>query len=758
MSPHFSMKNLNEDEESSDSDHRRKRRKMEQNGVAKGAASAPASNPNSFAAKMMAKMGYVEGQGLGATGRGRLAPIETQLRPQGAGLGAVKEKTKQAKDEEKREAAFRGEILEDSEEEDRKRRRKLKEKRQLESRNGASQTTPRPKIKHRTATEIEAAADGLEVPNILKSIIDATGAEAKLLTSTAGLMVSHSTMVPSETEAMKIARRARRDLESFADEWNGLAERKKYFEMEEIQVVQELDEEDQASRNLQDLIKTVQELQQLNITPSRVEQPNSAWEETTVILEPIEDEFHEGVDRFALQEIAVAALHPLFKTAMQDWEPLEDPTSVAPWIERLRGILEIKLNALSNEIALQNGSYGTKPKSKSTTHYETMIYTLWLPPVRSAITNTWDVHEPTPVLDLLEIWRPLLPPFILTSLLSQLIPHRLSSALAAWKPRSTPKHRSRSPLPHIWLFPWLPYLDEQHTDPKSQTGLLADVKRKFKSILATWDLTVGTIPGLDSWRSVLHSELSALLVRNLLPRLATHLSQNLIIDPADQDLDPLTQALQWNSFFSLSTTAQLLAAEFFPKWHQTLHLWLTASPNYDEIREWYLWWKAQLHALAPGINDLPVIDAEWTRGLDTIALALDLGPAAASQLPPPPAGPAPPLAAAKSTATVTPTIDVSGNGAARGLNAPVTFRDVVEHWCDEHELFLEPLKQADVQSGLPLFRLTASAIGRGRGGVVAYLKGDVLWVRGGAGRGFTPVALDDALVVRAGGVVVVGSG
>lgn len=746
---HFSMKSLDEEEGSSDSDHRRKRRKMEQNGVGKATPSAPMSNPNSFAAKMMAKMGYVEGQGLGATGRGRLAPIETQLRPQGVGLGAVKEKTKQAKDEEKREAAFRGEVLEDSEEEDKKRRRKLKESRQSESRSRVSQNTARPKIKYRTATEIEAAADGLEVPIILKSIIDATGTETKLLTSTAGLMVSHSTMVPGETESMKIARRARRDLEAFADEWNGLAERKKYFEMQEMQLVQELDEEDQTSQNLQGLIKTTQELQQLNLTNSSGDQSNSAWEEVTVSLESIQARLHEDVDKFALQEIAVAALHPLFKTAMQDWEPLDSPASVSSWIERMRGILDIKSDTPSNEIALQNGFHNTKAQSKSTSHYETMIYTLWLPPVRSAITNTWDVHEPTPVLSLLEIWRPLLPSFILTSLLSQLIPHRLSSALAAWKPRSMVKHRNRSSLPHVWLFPWLAYLEEHHTDPKSAIGLLADVKRKFKSILATWDLTVGTIPGLDSWRSVLDSELSALLVRHLLPRLAAHLSQNLVIDPGDQDLDPLTQVLQWNSFFSLSTTAQLLAAEFFPKWHHTLHLWLTASPNYDEIREWYLWWKAQLHALAPGVNDLPVIDVEWTRGLDTIALALDLGPDAASQLPPPPAGPAPPLAAAKTNKT--PALDAIDSGAARGLSTPVTFRDVVEHWCDEHELFLEPLKQADVQSGLPLFRLTASAIGRG--GVVAYLKGDVLWVREGAGRGFTPVALDDALVLRAGGVV-----
>lgn len=746
---HFSMKDLDGgEEESSDSDHRRKRRKMGQDGALNSAARAPSTNSNSFAAKMMAKMGYVEGQGLGATGRGRLAPIETQVRPQGAGLGAVREKTKQAKDEEKREAAFRGEILEDSEEEEKKRRQKLKEKRKSELRNGVSQSTTKPKIKYRTATEIEAAADGLEVPNVLKLIIDATGTEEKILTSTTGLMTSHSTMVPSETEAMKIARRARRDLEAFADEWNGLAERKEYFEMQEVQLVKELDEEDQTSQNLQSLIKIVQQLQKLNLTNPSVDDPKLLWEEAVTSLESMNNVLNEGIDRYALQEIAVATIHPLFKSAMQDWEPLEDPVSVAPWVDRLREILVIKPETSGNEVVLRNGSYDSRAVKKSTTHYETMIYTLWLPPIRSAITNTWNIHEPNPMLNLLDTWRPLLPPFILSSLLNQLIPHRLSSALAAWKPRSTHKHRNRSPLPHTWLFPWLPYLDEQHTDPKSMTGLLADVKRKFKSLLATWDLGAGIPPGLESWRSVLHSELSALLVRHLLPRLAMHLSQNLVIDPADQDMDPLTQALQWNSMFSLSTIAQLLAAEFFPKWHSTLHLWLTASPNYDEIREWYLWWKEQLHVLAPGVSDLPVIDAEWTMGLDTITLALDLGPDASSQLPPPPAGPVPSFATAaapKAAAVASPA------EASRVPNAPVTFRDVVELWCDEHELFLEPLKQADIQSGQPLFRLTASAIGKG--GVVAYLKGDVLWVRGGAGRGFMPVALDDALVLRAGGVV-----
>lgn len=54
-------------------------------------------------AKMMLSMGYKQGSGLGARQEGITAPIETKLRPQGAGVGAVNEKTKTAVKEDLRQ-------------------------------------------------------------------------------------------------------------------------------------------------------------------------------------------------------------------------------------------------------------------------------------------------------------------------------------------------------------------------------------------------------------------------------------------------------------------------------------------------------------------------------------------------------------------------------------------------------------------------------------------------------------------------------
>jgi tuftelin-interacting protein 11 len=75
---------------------------------------------------------------------------------------------------------------------------------------------------------------------------------------------------------------------------------------------------------------------------------------------------------------------------------------------------------------------------------------------------------------------------------------------------------------------------------------------------------------------------------------------------------------------------------------------------------------------------------------------------------------------------------------------------VVEEFCGEENLLLMPLREAHDVTGLPLFRITASATGRG--GAVAYFKGDVLWVQNKKDKSlWEPTGLDEGLIAKAEG-------
>lgn len=71
------------------------------------------------------------------------------------------------------------------------------------------------------------------------------------------------------------------------------------------------------------------------------------------------------------------------------------------------------------------------------------------------------------------------------------------------------------------------------------------------------------------------------------------MTAELIINPLHQDLDQFNQVWEWHELISTQAMTQILVKYFFPKWMQTLVIWLNQNPNLEQVSRWYLGWKNQ---------------------------------------------------------------------------------------------------------------------------------------------------------------------
>ncbi|KAI0642293.1 GC-rich sequence DNA-binding factor-like protein-domain-containing protein [Trametes meyenii] len=686
-----------------------------------------------FGARMLEKMGWQAGTGLGTTGEGIVTPVESKLRPKGMGLAfkGFKEKTEQAKAEARR----RGEIVSDDEEESKTAARKARKGAKAHAEKAEAWKKPRrtkARVEHKTYEEIIAEA-GWEAPQAgLGQIIDATGATLREVSSLADVSIASWTpttdpmRLPEIRHNLRlITESCRTDLDGLAREARALEERKKWLRAEDERLRKQVDEE----------AELIARLQQMNIV---VDEINVQARNAASTYEASLDTFASGFDkllgqhvqefdRYRLDEVVVAAIAPVIRRMLASWQPLEDPTAFTSNFRSWRRALKMatseerqpdQVQVYGNSTVISAHTVEEKPM----TPYESLLWNAWLPRVRSSLNNDWLPDDPLPAVRLYEAWSPFLPPFIRDNFFDQLVLPKVHKAVGDWSPR-----KSKVPLQKL-VFPWLPHVGLRLED------VLGDARRKVKSVLRSWT-TADAIPeDLGVWKEVFDvGDWDTMLLKYIVPKLGSRLRDDFRVNPRQQDMQPLQDVMLWERLLRPSILSQILETEFFPKWLDVLHIWLIQpNPSFAEVSRWYSSWKDMF---SEDVQNMPGVARGFTRGLQLMNKALELGPDAPTHLPRPDhrlSSPAPtPLAKPKEK--------------ARPSRAQeITFRSIVEDFAASHNLLFIPAGRADERSRMPLYRVSQSA--DGKGGILVYILDDAVWASDGGE--YRAITLED-MVLRA---------
>ncbi|KAJ3319406.1 Tuftelin-interacting protein 11 [Boothiomyces sp. JEL0866] len=536
-----------------------------------------------FGLKMLLKQGYVPGQGLGKDGSGIATPIEVNLRPQGAGLGMVEEKSKTTKKQEEREVKGAVNLPSWKKAAVRKRKPKYKTAQQI------------------IAEQLESGTVPVTAQPTTTKIRDMTGKEEKIVTDMADLLkekedtterlpeLRHNMKLLTDlcqNELLHIARQNRIEI-AMQERYNS-----------EIKATKELiAEHEQKLARLEKLLDIAEQVKQINAANS--------WKLTAPDVDPkiINELFGKHFDSivknhieeyqsYNLDSLVVSILTPVFKNNMKRWNPLENPIFM--------------LDDLYQWSQLAVPSHDKDTMSL----FEHLIYTYWLPKVRQAINNDWDPYKPDPIVELIENWSKyptLIPNWLHSNIVNQLILPKLERALEL--------HRIKQDgyQIHGWIFPWLPILQE------AIYPLFPAIRRKFQVFFKKWHPTDKTaLRIVTTWSEVFTSdELQQLIINAILPQLILYLRNEFEVDPGNQQIEPLMTVIDWSKVIPAHLFSNLLQTEFFNKWHNVLWGWIKLpESNHSEISQWYTTWKTFF--IDNSLDQLQCFKDGFRTGLDMI--------------------------------------------------------------------------------------------------------------------------------------------
>ena len=282
------------------------------------------------------------------------------------------------------------------------------------------------------------------------------------------------------------------------------------------------------------------------------------------------DAFSEEFFVFGMINLVPLFARPLLSHRIQSWRPLDEPCLILdilkPWtsLEEIFSFHEKSiLGQQAHEMIVDT------------------LQTLSLPALRRALVTDWNLQTSNASCALLvKSIQSIFDIGSVNELLEQSVLPKLQKAIADWTP-------TVSSTLHVSIQEWIPVLGSK------LSSLFPEIRRKISHALSNWDgVNRLGITLVKPWQGYFdEGSFNNLLFRVIIPKLITAL-RSFVINPQNQSIDVIQAVLSWHKVIPQINLCALLAGEFFPKWLHVLYLWLSTSPDFEEVSEWYAGWRS----------------------------------------------------------------------------------------------------------------------------------------------------------------------
>ncbi|KHN87809.1 Septin and tuftelin-interacting protein 1 -like protein [Toxocara canis] len=546
--------------------------------------------------RMMRNMGYVPGQGLGAKKQGIVEPVQAVLRPGRAAIGAYGKEAKGPKfGESAADAQRRTETIEET-------------TTGGVRRGNWKKSGARKGVTYQFKTIDEVIAEGgtlrkrLEMASAGIKVIDMTGKEQKVYSGYEAYAAKTRAVAETEKEQRVF------DVPELTYNLNALLDMTEDTIRRNNHQLRFLEDQTTALEN---------DRNQLNVALAKERDEQKRMKEVLAMLEG----FSSGVDNgceltlercrelfeklqtyyleeyrlFNLEEVAVASVLPLVQQHFSSWDPLDKGqvdygySLMTEW----KKILESEERCM----------LGTTKSLENLTPFERLLWDGWMPSIRRAALRWNPRDDANSMLTVIGKWLSLLPIWMRENLLEQVIIPRISSQVDEWNPLA-----DHVPI-HTWMHPWLDVMGDR------LQPVFSPIRQKLAKALREWNPTDhSALSMLRPWKGVFAAAtMSAFLAQNVTPKLERALRE-MDYDPTkNKRYDEFYATLAWVEMLGSENIAAIFVRSFFPKWYETLCVWLEApGVVMEEVALWYNEWKARFPI---DISSLHIVREQLMRAL-----------------------------------------------------------------------------------------------------------------------------------------------